>query len=911
MLNKLKAIVAKPPTSNRKFHRDTEDVLKSLGRRQQQKVGDFEADEFAFQRHFVSEEEGEEDEEEEEDGRGEKRTTKTKAKRRSRRKIVLQNGDVYEGRWNDTSNVPVADETSTYTWKNGDTFTGNCTQILQGEKRPDSGIITYKKDGTIYEYYRKGYGKLVRADGSIYIGNFNERGEFSGFGKFTSAPQKTKEREDASCSSSRDAYAQHEGLYREGKPNGPGQFRFANGDVYQGEFVDGLFHGWGTIVFNETGDRYDGEFSRGEFNENGVYTWKNGNCYVGKWKNNKMHGPGAFSDGEEVFVLCEYNNGKRIREEKKGELPEALKQHRKRMQDSMKQHNAQSMKLQSSSSMKVSKMYKEFGEANLFKKMFSSRSQSVRRVKAGGQTIFKGHRSYELMTQLQLGVVWSISYKNKTSTAISTAEDNTNSMDEKDTANEDYKPLTVTDFDTYLKVRFPRIGSEITPPHSSSDFKWKMYSPEVFKSLRRDWGVDESEFMISICGEQALKEMNSAGKSGSIFFASTDERYIIKTMRKVEMKALLKMLPKYYRHMQENEDSLLTKFFGVFSVKPSQGKKVRFIVMANLFCDSLEIHDTYDLKGSTLGRFTSMEKRMKAKSVSSTTESGVILKDLDLGFKFRLEKSKRDLFIRQVSLDLKLLEELNIMDYSMLVGVHYTNTKDRKSKTGSMISDSQLSGAEVCSETLGNASFTEPDVTYDEDVPTTIEDRNEERTSFESTGSYGDDESGDESNPNSKKGEYAWALNIYNQLSKNFGAFETVAATSTKPLVFKYINHGGRRNEEKRPWKGADEQIAQVVGDRVSQFSSKSLPKQLAAVCVPGQSFKSLSEKDMKVLHEEPRVRDAILHLGIIDILQVYSAPKKLERGFKGTVYSANRISVAAPKAYAKRFKDFMRNIFE
>jgi len=287
------------------------------------------------------------------------------------------------------------------------------------------------------------------------------------------------------------------------------------------------------------------------------------------------------------------------------------------------------------------------------------------------------------------------------------------------------------------------------------------------------------------------------------------------------------------------------------------------------------------------------------------------LKDLDLGFKFRLEKSKRDLFIRQVSLDLKLLEELNIMDYSMLVGVHYTNTKDRKSKTGSMISDSQLSGAEVCSETLGNASFTEPDVNYDEDVPTTVEDRNKERKSFESTGSYGDDESGDESNPNSKKGEYAWALNIYNQLSKNFGAFETVAATSTKPLVFKYINHGGRRNEEKRPWKGADEQIAQVVGDRVSQFSSKSLPKQLAAVCVPGQSFKSLSEKDMKVLHEEPRVRDAILHLGIIDILQVYSAPKKLERGFKGTVYSANRISVAAPKAYAKRFKDFMRNIFE
>jgi len=907
MLNRLKAIVAKPPTSNKKFHRNTEDVLKSLGRKQ--KVEEENA--FSFQRHFVSSEEEEEEEEEEEGGEG----NKTKATKRSRRKIVLQNGDVYEGKWNETSNVPVADETSTYTWKNGDAFMGNCTQILQGKKRPDSGIITYKKDGTIYEYYRKGYGKLVRADGSSYIGNFNERGEFSGFGKFTSAPQKTTK--DASASASREACAQHEGLYREGKPNGPGQFRFANGDMYQGEFVDGFFHGWGTIVFNEMGDRYDGEFSRGAFNENGVYTWKNGNCYVGKWKNNKMHGPGAFSDGEEVFILCEYNNGNRIREEKKGELPEALKQHRKRMQDSLKQHNAQSIKLQSSSSMKISKMYKEFGEANLFKKMFSSRSQSVRRVKAGGQTIFKGHRSYELMTQLQLGVVWSISYKNKTTAAVLTADDNRNSMDENDTANEDYKPLTVTDFDTYLKVRFPRIGSEITPPHSSSDFKWKLYSPEVFKRLRRDWGVDESEFMLSICGEQALKEMNSAGKSGSIFFASTDERYIIKTMRKVEMKALLKMLPKYYRHMQENEDSLLTKFFGVFSVKPSQGKKVRFIVMANLFCDSLEIHDTYDLKGSTLGRFTSIETRMKANSLESTTESGVILKDLDLGFKFRLEKSKRDLFIRQVSLDLKLLEELNIMDYSLLVGVHYTNTKDRKSKTGSMLSDSQLSSAGVDTEMPGNHSHTETDGDYDDDVSTLVKNRNNERTSFESSDMYDiddddeDAENGDESNPNRKKSEYAWALNIYKQLSKNFGAFETVAATSTKPLVFKYINHGGRRNEEKRPWKGADEQIAQVVGDCVTQFSSNSLPKQLAAVCVPGRSFKSLSEKDMKVLHEEPSVRDAILNLGIIDILQVYSAPKKLERGFKGAVYKATSISVAAPKAYAKRFKDFMRNIFE
>ena len=272
MLNRrLKTIVAKPPTSNKKFYQDTEDVLKSLGHQQQH--------EKEHHRRFVFEEE---------EGREKTLSSSSSFSETRRKTIVLQNGDVYEGKWDETSNLPVADETSTYTWKNGDTFTGNCTQILQGEKRTDSGIITYKDDGTVYEYYRKGYGKLVRADGSIYIGNFNERGEFSGFGKFTSAANKTTKKHDDS-SPPHDMYAQHEGLYREGKPNGPGQFRFANGDMYQGEFVDGFFHGWGTIVFSETGDRYDGEFSRGAFNENGVYTWKNGNCYVGKWKNNKMH----------------------------------------------------------------------------------------------------------------------------------------------------------------------------------------------------------------------------------------------------------------------------------------------------------------------------------------------------------------------------------------------------------------------------------------------------------------------------------------------------------------------------------------------------------------------------------------------------------------------------------------------
>jgi Phosphatidylinositol-4-phosphate 5-Kinase len=53
--------------------------------------------------------------------------------------------------------------------------------------------------------------------------------------------------------------------------------------------------------------------------------------------------------------------------------------------------------------------------------------------------------------------------------------------------------------------------------------------------------------------------------------------------------------------------------------------------MNNLFHTDLPIHRTYDLKGSTQGRFTGRSPR-----------PGVILKDLDLDIALRLEEGWRE-----------------------------------------------------------------------------------------------------------------------------------------------------------------------------------------------------------------------------------------------------------------------------
>jgi len=48
--------------------------------------------------------------------------------------------------------------------------------------------------------------------------------------------------------------------------------------------------------------------------------------------------------------------------------------------------------------------------------------------------------------------------------------------------------------------------------------------------------VDAADYMLSICGNDALRELSSPGKSGSFFYLTNDDRYMIKTMKKAEAK---------------------------------------------------------------------------------------------------------------------------------------------------------------------------------------------------------------------------------------------------------------------------------------------------------------------------------------------------------------------------------------
>ena len=82
----------------------------------------------------------------------------------------------------------------------------------------------------------------------------------------------------------------------------------------------------------------------------------------------------------------------------------------------------------------------------------------------------------------------------------------------------------------------------------------------TFELLQRSLAPDKNRDMVFQAGE-------GAGRSGSFFFFSHDRRFIIKTMKKEEMKCFLKRLHHFGDHFLKNRHSILARIYGVFTVK--------------------------------------------------------------------------------------------------------------------------------------------------------------------------------------------------------------------------------------------------------------------------------------------------------------------------------------------------------
>ncbi|CAN1240229.1 Phosphatidylinositol 4-phosphate 5-kinase 1 [Linum grandiflorum] len=528
---------------------------------------------------------------------------------------------------------------------NGDLYTGS----FSGSAPHGSGKYLWV-DGCMYEgQWRRGKasgkGKFSWPSGASFEGEFKS-GRMEGFGTFTGSDGDSYRgswSSDRKHGYGRKRYVNgdlYEGNWKKNLQDGEGRYVWRNGNEYVGEWKNGVISGKGALIW-ANGNRYDGQWENGVPKGNGVFTWLDGSCYVGTWNNgnNKELKAQKLLNGKE---LC-FKTRKRSSVDG-GRGSSSIHFPRICIWDS--DGEAGDITCDIVDNLEASMIYRDgLGLLSGDDGVCQFRRGPCcfeGEVKKAGHTISKGHKNYDLMLNLQVGIRHSVGKHAQT-----------------------VRDLQSGDFDPNEKfwTRFPAEGSKVTPPHLSVEFRWKDYCPMVFRHLRELFEVDTAEYMLAICGNDALRELSSPGKSGSFFYLTQDDRFMIKTVKKSEVKVLIRMLPSYYQHVCRYQNSLLTKFFGVHCVKPIGGQKTRFIVMGNLFCSEYRIHRRFDLKGSSHGRATNKSEG----EIDETTT----LKDLDLNFVFRVQQNWYQELMKQIDRDCEFLEAERIMDYSLLVGLHF------------------------------------------------------------------------------------------------------------------------------------------------------------------------------------------------------------------------------------------------
>lgn len=190
-----------------------------------------------------------------------------------------------------------------------------------------------------------------------------------------------------------------------------------------------------------------------------------------------------------------------------------------------------------------------------------------------------------------------------------------------------------------------------------------------FRNLRDQCCPSELDYIASLsrCRNWDAK----GGKSKSFFAKTLDDRFIIKEIKKTEFESFMKFAPDYFAYMNHSftsgSQTCLAKILGIYQViirQTKSGKEMRhdLMVMENLtFCRS--ITRQYDLKGALHARYNSA-----ADGPEDVLLDQNFVNDMNTSPVYVSRKAKRVLQ-RAVWNDTTFLNSINVMDYSLLVGV--------------------------------------------------------------------------------------------------------------------------------------------------------------------------------------------------------------------------------------------------
>ncbi|CAI9114500.1 OLC1v1015238C1 [Oldenlandia corymbosa var. corymbosa] len=222
---------------------------------------------------------------------------------------------------------------------------------------------------------------------------------------------------------------------------------------------------------------------------------------------------------------------------------------------------------------------------------------------------------------------------------------------------------------SYTKAMHARISFTDDGPLGKVKYTVTCYYAKRFEALRRVCCPSEMDFIRSL---SRCKKWGAQGGKSNVFFAKTlDDRFIIKQVTKTELESFIKFAPGYFKYLSESIGSgsptCLAKILGIYQVtskhfKGGKESKMDVLVMENLLFGR-NVMRLYDLKGSSRSRYNPDSSGSNKVLLDQNLIEAMPTSPIFVG-----NKAKR-LLERAVWNDTAFLASIDVMDYSLLVGV--------------------------------------------------------------------------------------------------------------------------------------------------------------------------------------------------------------------------------------------------
>ncbi|XP_071686075.1 1-phosphatidylinositol-3-phosphate 5-kinase FAB1B-like isoform X2 [Rutidosis leptorrhynchoides] len=222
---------------------------------------------------------------------------------------------------------------------------------------------------------------------------------------------------------------------------------------------------------------------------------------------------------------------------------------------------------------------------------------------------------------------------------------------------------------SYTKALHARVDfADDGPPLGKVKYSVTCYYAKRFEALRRICCPSEFDYIRSL---SRCKKWGAQGGKSNVFFAKTlDDRFIIKQVTKTELESFIKFAHAYFKYLSESIGSgsptCLAKILGIYQVTKQMkgGKEVKMdvLVMENLLFGR-NLARLYDLKGSSRSRYNPDSSGSNKVLLDQNLIEAMPTSPIFVG-----NKAKR-LLERAVWNDTAFLASIDVMDYSLLVGV--------------------------------------------------------------------------------------------------------------------------------------------------------------------------------------------------------------------------------------------------